>query len=225
MQLNFLEKETIFVNENVEKNPFVKFTTNHNNVYLFQNMNNSIIYYNDNSHSIRNLVPYKNLMLINFCIFDYKEFIGLIYSNGDILFISENYILNENFESFWETVSNSNYDLNEYLNNSNEKNKKNNLFSDLLACGEINLFNKKNFYFINIFKNFHFNDDNNEELDERIITFSSLQIWNNKINEFLLFTYENYIFFISFGEQNKKEIDIEFKLLYKFDNSIFNCSN
>ena len=224
MILNYFEKETIFVNENVEKNPFVKFTTNNNNVYLFQNMNNSIIYYNDNSHSIRNLVPYKNLMLINFCIFDYKEFIGLIYSNGDILFISENYILNENFESFWETVSNSNYDLNEYLNNSNEKNKKNNLFSDLLACGEINLFNKKNFYFINIFKNFHFNDDNNEELDERIITFSSLQIWNNKINEFLLFTYENYIFFISFGEQNKKEIDIEFKLLYKFDNSIFNIN-
>ena len=224
MILNYFEKETIFVNENVEKNPFVKFTTNNNNVYLFQNMNNSIIYYNDNSHSIRNLVPYKNLMLINFCIFDYKEFIGLIYSNGDILFISENYILNENFESFWETVSNSNYDLNEYLNNSNEKNKKNNLFSDLLACGEINLFNKKNFYFINIFKNFHFFDDNNEELDERIITFSSLQIWNNKINEFLLFTYENYIFFISFGEQNKKEIDIEFKLLYKFDNSIFNIN-
>ena len=224
MILNYFEKETIFVNENVEKNPFVKFTTNHNNVYLFQNMNNSIIYYNDNSHSIRNLVPYKNLMLINFCIFDYKEFIGLVYSNGDILFISENYILNENFESFWETISKSNYDLNEYLYNSNEKNKKNNLFSDLLACGEINLFNKKNFYFMNIFKHFQFINNNKEELDESNITFSSLQIWNHKINEYLLITYENYIFFISFGEQNDKEIDIEFKLLYKFDNTIFNIN-
>ena len=100
MQLNFLEKETIFVNENTGKNTFIKFTTNNNNIYLFQNMNNSIIYYNDNSHSIRNFVPYKNLMLINFCIFDYKEYICLLYSNGDILFISEKYILNENFESF-----------------------------------------------------------------------------------------------------------------------------
>ena len=198
MQLNFLEKETIFVNENTGKNPFIKFTTNNNNIYLFQNMNNSIIYYNDNSHSIRNFVPYKNLMLINFCIFDYKEYIGLLYSNGDILFISEKYILNENFESFWETISNSHYDLNENLNNSNEKNKKNNLFSDLLACGEINLLNKKNFYFINLFKNFQFTDDNNVELDEKIITFSSIQIWNYKINEFLLITYENYIFSISF---------------------------
>ena len=224
MQLNFLEKETIFVNENTGKNPFIKFTTNNNNIYLFQNMNNSIIYYNDNSHSIRNLVPYKNLMLINFCIFDYKEYIGLLYSNGDILFISEKYILNENFESFWETISNSHYDLNENLNNSNEKNKKNNLFSDLLACGEINLLNKKNFYFINLFKNFQFTDDNNVELDEKIITFSSIQIWNYKINEFLLITYENYIFSISFGEQNNKENDIEFKLLYKFDNSIFNIN-
>ena len=224
MQLNFLEKETIFVNENTGKNPFIKFTTNNNNIYLFQNMNNSIIYYNDNSHSIRNFVPYKNLMLINFCIFDYKEYIGLLYSNGDILFISEKYILNENFESFWETISNSHYDLNENLNNSNEKNKKNNLFSDLLACGEINLLNKKNFYFINLFKNFQFTDDNNVELDEKIITFSSIQIWNYKINEFLLITYENYIFSISFGEQNNKENDIEFKLLYKFDNSIFNIN-
>ena len=224
MQLNFLEKETIFVNENTGKNPFIKFTTNNNNIYLFQNMNNSIIYYNDNSHSIRNFVPYKNLMLINFCIFDYKEYIGLLYSNGDILFISEKYILNENFESFWETISNSHYDLNEYLNNTNEKNKKNNLFSDLLACGEINLLNKKNFYFINLFKNFQFTDDNNVELDEKIITFSSIQIWNYKINEFLLITYENYIFSISFGEQNNKENDIEFKLLYKFDNSIFNIN-
>ena len=224
MQLNFLEKETIFVNENTGKNTFIKFTTNNNNIYLFQNMNNSIIYYNDNSHSIRNFVPYKNLMLINFCIFDYKEYIGLLYSNGDILFISEKYILNENFESFWETISNSHYDLNEYLNNTNEKNKKNNLFSDLLACGEINLLNKKNFYFINLFKNFQFTDDNNVELDEKIITFSSIQIWNYKINEFLLITYENYIFSISFGEQNNKENDIEFKLLYKFDNSIFNIN-
>ena len=224
MQLNFVEKETIFVNENTGKNPFIKFTTNNNNIYLFQNMNNSIIYYNDNSHSIRNFVPYKNLMLINFCIFDYKEYIGLLYSNGDILFISEKYILNENFESFWETISNSHYDLNEYLNNTNEKNKKNNLFSDLLACGEINLLNKKNFYFINLFKNFQFTDDNNVELDEKIITFSSIQIWNYKINEFLLITYENYIFSISFGEQNNKENDIEFKLLYKFDNSIFNIN-
>ena len=224
MQLNFLEKETIFVNENTGKNPFIKFTTNNNNIYLFQNMNNSIIYYNDNSHSIRNFVPYKNLMLINFCIFDYKEYIGLLYSNGDILFISEKYILNENFESFWETISNSHYDLNEYLNNTNEKNKKNNLFSDLLACGEINLLNKKNFYFINLFKNFQFTDDNKVELAEKIITFSSIQIWNYKINEFLLITYENYIFSISFGEQNNKENDIEFKLLYKFDNSIFNIN-
>ena len=59
---------------------------------------------------------------------------------------------------------------------------------------------------------------------KKIITFSSIQIWNYKINEFLLITYENYIFSISFGEQNNKESDIEFKLLYKFDNSIFNIN-
>ena len=166
MQINYFEQETIFVNENGEKNPFIKFTTNNNNIYLFQNLDNSIIYYDDNSHSVRNLCQYKKLSLINFCIFDYKEFICLLYSNGDFLFISQNYLLNENFESFWESISKNLFDLNEYLKSSNENSKKNNLFSDLLACAEINVLNKKNFYFMNIFKTFK-NYFNNEE-EERI---------------------------------------------------------
>ena len=222
MQINYFEQETIFVNENGEKNPFIKFTTNNNNIYLFQNLDNSIIYYDDNSHSVRNLCQYKKLSLINFCIFDYKEFICLLYSNGDFLFISQNYILNENFESFWESISKNLFDLNEYLKSSNENSKKNNLFSDLLACAEINVLNKKNFYFINIFKTFK-NYFNNEE-EERIISFSSLQIWKYKIHEYLLITYENCLFFLSFGEENKKECDFEFKLLYKFYYSLYNIN-
>ena len=202
MKIKYFSSQTIFNNEDKQTNPFIKYTSDtRNQIFLFLNKNNSVLYYNSQNSIIKTIDEYKNLSLVNFIIFPNLNYITLLYSNGDIIFISINFIESEGFDHYWTSIASMKKNMLSYPSTK----QRSPLFGEFLLCGSNSSLNlKRNLIMKNLFKDF-LTDQTPTKSTSSSISISSCAIWINQKEEFkeyLIISYDNNLMILSIANGN-----------------------
>ena len=205
MEINFLSLKKIFENLNDNDYDFKNFIK-YKHYYLFEHLNKKLTFFNQLTQFSFVFDEYKNLNLINFSFLPNYNMLFLLYSNGDILFIKISFIEEEFFENFWNKISSSKTNINQFKNNDS-------LFNDLLfVCNSENFYVNK-FFYINFFDNKKIFKKKNNKNELNIFTNVCVYLNKKYKTEDLIINYENKL--IKFYFDDKK---IKSKILFIFQN-------
>ena len=205
MEINFLYLKKIFENLNDNDYDFKNFIK-YKHYYLFEHLNKKLTFFNQLTQFSFIFDEYNNLNLINFSFLPNYNMLFLLYSNGDILFIKISFIEEEFFENFWNRISSSKTNINQFKNNDS-------LFNDLLfVCNSENFYVNK-FFYINFFDNKKIFKKKNNKNELNIFTNVCVYLNKKYKTEDLIINYENKL--IKFYFDDKK---IKSKILFIFQN-------
>ena len=205
MEINFLYLKKIFENLNDNDYDFKNFIK-YKHYYLFEHLNKKLTFFNQLTQFSFIFDEYNNLNLINFSFLPNYNMLFLLYSNGDILFIKISFIEEEFFENFWNRISSSKTNINQFKNNDS-------LFNDLLfVCNSENFYVNK-FFYINFFDNKKILKKKNNKNELNIFTNVCVYLNKKYKTEDLIINYENKL--IKFYFDDKK---IKSKILFIFQN-------
>lgn len=202
MKIKYFSSQAIFNNEDGQTNPFIKFTSDtKNQIFLFLNKNNSVLYYNSQNSIVKTIEEYKNLSLVNFIIFSNLNYITLLYSNGDIIFISLNFIESEGFDHYWASIASMKKNMQPYPSTA----QRSLFFGEFLLCGSNSSFGlKRNLIMKNLFNDF-LTEQSPTKSATSSISISSCAIWRNQKEEFkehLIISYDSNLIILSISNGN-----------------------
>ena len=169
-KIKFFTPVKIFKNK-LNNIDFVKFYIDEeSNVFLFQFMNNSCLYYDSTNGEIHKIDEYRGLSLMAFKLISNSNLVAFLYKNGDLVIIDTSYLQNENFNYYWATLSsgkktnkdNAKISGDKKINKNNKNYGGGGLFSEFLICGGGGSLNsmKKNFTIINVLNDIKTKDIN-----------------------------------------------------------------
>ena len=247
-KIKFFTPVKIFKNK-LNNIDFVKFYIDEeSNVFLFQFMNNSCLYYDSTNGETYKIDEYRGLSLMAFKLISNSNLVAFLYKNGDLVIIDTSYLQNENFNYYWATLSSSkktNKD-NAKISGDKKSNKSNKnyggggLFSEFLICGGGGSLNsmKKNFTIINVLNDIKTKDINGNSYRAvnssiKDLTIASMIAWkkphkninenshkyNDNINDSLIICFDYSLAILNISETNLS-VSIEFYL--QFDSMIYN---